>query len=181
MLKEGTHTPYMESLFDSKINNSVGALEAVLTFGNTLDLVQIGGMLYSRNIQKDAKAFLGRFYVDFKTKKCHLCSRPIINPDESIFCSRLLHESFDRGCYRYTCKDCLDEKDWQMSKENILFRCAYCRKESFITNIERLKENPNSFLEKEIYWYHWRGKRQYVRAKITHYDRIRKQHKILLC
>lgn len=50
MLKEGTHTPYMEILFDSKINNSVGALEAVLTFGNTLDLVQIGGMLYSLNI-----------------------------------------------------------------------------------------------------------------------------------
>jgi len=68
-----------------------------------------------------------------------------------------------------------------MSKDNILFRCAYCRKESFITNIERLRENPHSFLEKEIYWYHWRGKRQYVRAKITHYDRIRKQHKILLC
>jgi len=35
------------------------------------------------------------------------------------------------------------------------------------------------FVDREIYWYHWRGKRSYVRAKITQYDKIRKQHKIL--
>jgi|LauGreDrversion4_2_1035121.scaffolds.fasta_scaffold95511_3 hypothetical protein len=35
------------------------------------------------------------------------------------------------------------------------------------------------YVEREIYWYHWRGKRSYVRAKITQYDKIRKQHKIL--
>ena len=36
------------------------------------------------------------------------------------------------------------------------------------------------FVDRDIYWYHWRGKRSYVRAKITQYDKIRKQHKILI-
>ena len=35
------------------------------------------------------------------------------------------------------------------------------------------------FVDKEIYWYHWRGKRSYIRARITKYDKIRKQHKIV--
>jgi hypothetical protein len=35
-------------------------------------------------------------------------------------------------------------------------------------------------VEKDVYWYQWRGKRAHIFSRITQYDKIRKQHKLII-
>ena len=153
-------------------------------------MIYVGGMLHRPTILKDREAggplpTLIPLYVEFKAKKCHQCSRPIVNYKHGLFCSNIFQglTNLDHACYKFVCKDCLGSDQWDFCKNNLLYKCACCKGQcpptSFCSTLEQIRDNPMFFVDREIYWYHWRGKRSYVRAKITQYDKIRKQHKIL--
>lgn len=172
-------------------------MEALFLFGNTLELLYVGGMLYSPPTLVAGKDLIPHadtlipLYVEFRAKKCHYCQRPIVDYKRGLFCSNIFQglQDLNQACYKFVCKDCLEEgtggQTWDMCKGNLLFKCQCCRGQcppvnSYCSMLDRVKDDPQSFVDSEIYWYHWRGKRQHVRAKISHYDKIRKMHKILI-
>jgi hypothetical protein len=196
-----TFTERLPSIFDN-LNTFIGLLEALFTFGNTLELIYIGGMVYkpptlvpsatgtiaSIEVPKSTSQRpqpLIPFYVDIKAKKCHSCSRPIVNYKHGLFCSNIYQglENLNHACYKFVCKDCLGDS-WDQCKNNLLYKCACCRGQcpptSVCSTAERVKENPQSFVDRDIYWYQWRGKRCHVFSRIVKYNKIKKQHKIFI-
>jgi hypothetical protein len=90
----------------------MGLLDAIFTFGNTLELIYVGGMLHKPAVMKDRVEPLPTLiplYVEFKAKKCHQCSRPIVNYKYGLFCSNIFQglSNLDHACYKFVCKDCL--------------------------------------------------------------------------
>ena len=67
-------------------------MEAFFIFGNTLELIYVGGMLHPPTPGKSedkARTTLIPLYVEFKAKRCHQCSRPIVNYKHGLFCSNI--------------------------------------------------------------------------------------------
>jgi hypothetical protein len=58
------------------LNSYFGLLEALFTFGNTLELIYVGGMLHRPTVLKEREVggplpTLIPLFVEFKAKKCH--------------------------------------------------------------------------------------------------------------
>lgn len=155
----------LPSVFDN-LHTNFGFLDALLTFGNTLELLYIGGMVFQpptivpstistmgslqlevKNTTQSRKQPLIPLYIDIKGKKCHQCSRPIVNYKHGLFCSNIYQglENLNHACYKFVCKDCLGET-WDFNKNNMLYKCLCCRGScpptSYCSTIERVRDNP---------------------------------------
>ncbi len=101
-----------QQLIYEGLDTYMGLLDAIFTFGNTLELIYVGGMLHKPAVMKDRVEPLPTLiplYVEFKAKKCHQCSRPIVNYKYGLFCSNIFQglSNLDHACYKFVCKDCL--------------------------------------------------------------------------
>ena len=54
-----------------KLNSHIGLLEALFNLGNTLEMIYIGGMIYTSPQIDEKGSTLIPLYVEFKAKKCH--------------------------------------------------------------------------------------------------------------
>lgn len=132
--------------------------------GNTLELLYIGGIAQKSSIIP--------LYIDFKSKKCHSCMAPIINYRKAIFCSNIFIglDDLDLACYKFFCKSCLGD-DWTLYKNGFFYKCpcclGRCPPNSICNTFDLIRNKQAFFIEKEIFYYHWRGKRRHIRGKIT--------------
>jgi len=104
-------------------------LDALFTFGNTLELLYLGGMVHPLTTGKERSMHsLIPLYVEFKSKKCHQCSRPVVNYKHGLFCSNIFQGlvDLDSACYKFVCRDCLGD-NWEFCKNDLLYKCACCR------------------------------------------------------
>ena len=142
----------------------MGLLEALFTFGNTLELIFVGGMLHIPPTATGGRESHTRentlipLYVEFKAKKCHNCSRPIVDYKRGLFCSNIFQglNDLDSACYKFVCKDCLESGDrgngggpgnWDLCKNNLLYKCLCCRgqcppQNSYCSTIDKIRDDP---------------------------------------
>jgi len=79
-----------KSIF-AKLSTYQGLLEALFAFGNTLEMLYIGSMVLpmtNTRVERQKHSLIP-LYVDFKSKKCHMCSRPIVDYKHGLFCSNI--------------------------------------------------------------------------------------------
>ena len=70
-LKDEANQKRLIDIFEN-LNNSSGMLDALFTFGNTLELLYLGGMVHPLTTGKERSMHsLIPLYVEFKSKKCH--------------------------------------------------------------------------------------------------------------
>ncbi len=144
-----------------RLNTYLGLLEALFIFGNTLELLYVGGMLYTPPTLMAGKELIPHsdtlipLYIDFKAKKCHYCQRPIVDYKRGLFCSNIFQglQDLNQACYKFVCKDCFQSDitggagSWDMCKNNLLYKCQCCRGQcppvtSLCSINERVRDDP---------------------------------------
>lgn len=104
---------YVETF--STLNTYQGLLKSLFLFGNTLELLYVGGMVYEPPTLVAGKELIPHadtlipLYVEFRAKKCHYCQRPIVDYKRGLFCSNIFQglQDLNQACYKFVCKDCL--------------------------------------------------------------------------